>query len=219
MKRTLILISIIFLLLLSFSAVAAADNSTNAVVSEKTFNAIQTTLDNSNQSDIILLEGDYLGSGKPITIDKPVTIQSTGSGAKLNAQKNSQIFNIKSDNVVLKDLVLINGYGDTRSGYQYGGAIEASGNNLTIDGCNFISNYARYGGAVSAGGDNVAIINSRFSLNSAEYTGAAFELDRDNNYVDSCTFINNEGYHAGGDVAWVGDNGVLKVMLNTLQLH
>lgn len=208
MKKSLILISIIFLLFLGISAVSA-DNNTASVVGDKTFDAIQTALDNSNQSDTILLEGEYIGSGNVITVDKPITIQATGNGAKLNAQKNSQIFNIKSDNVVLKDLELIKGYGDTRKGHQYGGAIEASGDNLTVDNCNFISNSARYGGGIYSSGDNVEIINSRFSINTAEYTGAAFELDGNNNYVDGCIFINNEGYHAGGDVAWVGANGVL----------
>ena len=207
MKRILSVISIILILFLTFSAVQAADNET--AVNEKTFEAIQTAIDNSSQSSIIYLEGTYLGSGNAITIEKPVTIEGKYS-AVLDAKSGSQIFKIHADGVTLKNLNIINGVVDTPSGINYGGAINAEGNNLKIIDCNFSKSSARYGGAIYSLGENVSIINCRFSQNTAEYSGGAFELDGANNYVDNCIFTNNVGYHVGGDVAWVGINGVLK---------
>lgn len=209
MKKS-ILISLLLILFLSISAVAAADNVTSTVVSDKTFSAVQTAVDNANETDSFLLEGTYLGNGTAITINKPVTIEGAGNGAKLDAKSSSQIFKIKSDNVVLKNLVIVNGNPKDKAGNDYGGALYVTGDNLKIINCTFSSNSARYGGAVYSNGDNVSIIDCKFSNNYVDYTGAAFELDGNGNYVSGCTFTSNVGYHAGGDVAWVGLNGILE---------
>ena len=207
MKKIFSLISIILVLFLTFSAVQAADNDT--VVNDKTFEAIQTAIDSANENDTILLEGSYSGSGNPIVINKSVTVKSSGSDARLNANLKSQIFKIEADNVVLDNLAIFNGVSNAASGITYGGAINAEGNNLAILNCNFTSSSARYGGAVYCSGENVSIENCIFSKNTAEYSGGAFELDGDNNYVNNCIFNQNAGYHVGGDVAWVGNNGIL----------
>ena len=207
MKKIFSLISIILVLFLTFSAVQAADNDT--VVNDKTFEAIQTAIDSANENDTILLEGIYSGSGNPIVINKSVTVKSSGSDARLNANLKSQIFKIEADNVVLDNLAIFNGVSNAASGITYGGAINAGGNNLVILNCNFTSSSARYGGAVYCSGENVSIENCIFSRNTAEYSGGAFELDGNNNYVNNCIFNENAGYHVGGDVAWVGNNGIL----------
>ncbi len=207
MKKLFLTVSIILILFLGFAAVSAEDNKT--VVQDKTFDAIQTAIDNSTESSIIYLEGTYIGSGSTITIEKPVIIEGKDS-AVLDAKSSSQIFNIRADGVTLKNLNIINGVVNNPSGINYGGAINAEGDNLKIIGCNFSKSTARYGGALYSQGENVSIINCRFSQNTAEYSGGAFELDGANNYVDNCIFKENVGYHAGGEVAWVGINGILK---------
>lgn len=207
MKKLFLTVSIVLILFLSFAAVSAEDNET--AVQDKTFEAIQTSIDNSTQSATIYLEGTYLGSGSAITIEKPIVIEAK-DGAVLDAKSASQIFNIRADGVTLKNLNIINGVVNNPSGINYGGAINAEGDNLKIIGCNFSKSSARYGGAIYSTGENVSIINCRFTQNTAEYSGGAFELDGASNYVDNCIFTDNVGYHVGGDVAWVGIDGVLK---------
>ena len=207
MKKILSILSIILILFLTFSAVQATDNET--IVKDKTFEAIQTTIDNANENDTILLEGTYSGSGNPIVIDKPVTIKSAGDDVKLDANSKSQVFQIHADNVILNNLGIVNGVFKDTSGITYGGAINANGNNLNILNCNFTSSSARYGGAVYCSGNGVSIVNCQFSKNSAEYSGGAFELDGDYSYIDNCIFTDNVAYHVGGDVALVGNNGIL----------
>ena len=209
MKKSLILISIIFLLFLCISAVSAEDNDTLSV-SNDTFEAIQTTVDIANESSVIQLEGTYYGSGSPIKITKAITIEGTDKGAQLDAKSTSQIFKITADNVVLKNLVFTNGNPNTLSGQDFGGAINNDADNLQIINCSFTKNVARYGGAVYSTGSNVSIASCQFTSNSVDYTGAAIELDGDSNHVSDCNFISNVGGHAGGDVAWVGADGILE---------
>ena len=85
MKKILSIISIMLILFLTFSAVQAADNQT--VVKDKTFEAIQTTIDNADENDTLLLEGTYSGSGNPIIINKSLTIKSSGD-VKLDANSD-----------------------------------------------------------------------------------------------------------------------------------
>ena len=207
MKKILSAISIILILFLTFSAVQAADNQT--LTDEKTFEAIQTTIDNADENDTITLDGTYSGNGNPIVISKAVTIKSSGSDVKLDAKSKSQVFKIQADNVVLDNLVIVNGVFASDSGITYGGAINAEGNNLNILNCNFTSCSARYGGVIYCSGNNVSILNCQFSKGTAEYSGGAFELDGDNCRVDNCIFKDNVAYHVGGDIAIVGHNAAV----------
>lgn len=211
MKKIFIFL-ITLILFLSISAICAEDNSTSQlsqdIVEEKTFDAIQTSIDNAKESDTIVLDGTYYGSGNPISIDKPITIEGKTS-SRLDAKSSSQIFKINSDNVVLKNMVFANGVIDDIVSNNYGGAINSNGNNLKILNCNFTSNSASFGGALYSSGDNVSIGNCQFVNNKVDYTGGAFELDGDDNCVDGCIFKDNVAGHAGGAVAWVGDNGIL----------
>lgn len=210
MKKILVICSIIFILSLSFSCVQATDDvqeniSTQNTVSEKTFESIQYALNSSSDHDTIILEGIYEGSGKEIVIDKPITIRGSDGGAKLNAYSKSRIFNIQSSDVILENLVFINGYD-----YDEGGAIYNQANNVKINRCNFTSNNVNmYGAGLLSDGDNVSITNCIFTKNTAQYTGGAFQVNGNNNYAENCIFRSNTGGHVGGSVAWVGDNGIL----------
>ena len=208
------------MIFLSFSAVAASQNTTDDssgeqilsdvnAVENKTFEAVQTAIDNSNDSDTISLSGTYYGSGSQINITKPLTIEGTGDGARLNAGSLSRVFNVQADNVVLKNLIFSKGSANDMAGESSGGAITSEGDNLTIINCSFISNSAQFAGAIASEGNDVSIIDCNFSRNTAMYTGGAFQLNGDNNYVSNCNFRYNYGYHAGGAVAWVGANGIL----------
>ena len=219
MKKLMLIILALFILSLTISTLQATQvNLTDSCssqnsVSEKTFDAIQQTINDSAQSDTILLEGSYSGSGKAVTVDKSITLKGTGN-ARLNANSKSLILDVKADNVTIENIEFFNGYS-----YDNGGGIRIEGSNIRIINCNFTSNYVKmYGGGILSDGDNVSVVNCRFTKNTAEYTGGAMELDGDNNYVENCIFTNNIGGHVGGSIAWTGDNGVLKdsVFQNTV---
>ena len=213
MKSKMTLISLIFLAFFIISAVSAQDNSTlelsNTPVMEKTFDAIQTTIDNANESDTIILQGTYSGDSKPITINKAITLRGSGDGAKLNGRLTTQILNIKADNVVLENIAFVSGTANDRFDPSSGGAIYCYADNLKVISCNFTKNSAQYGGAIAAEGNNVSIANCVFTGNTALYTGGAFQLNGNDNDVSNCIFKDNLAYHAGGSVAWVGSNGIL----------
>ena len=199
---------LLFLLTLSTAQAIETNESDNLQdpVSGGTFDAIQDAVDNSAQSDTVVLEGLYIGSGEQVTIDKPITLKGNGN-AVLNAARKSRILDIKADDVVIENIAFSAGnFPDQNVGC--GGGIYIEGNNIRIVNCNFSSNYvALYGGGIYSIGDNISIINCSFTRNTALYTGGAMELDGDNNYVENCLFTNNYGGHVGGAVAWAGDNG------------
>ena len=213
MKTILTLISIIFLVFICISSVSAQDNATlklsDTPVNEKTFDAIQTTIDNANQSDTIILQGTYSGDSKPITVNKAITLKGTGEGAKLNGRLTTQILNIQADNVILENIAFVSGVANDRFDPSSGGAIYSDADNLKIINCNFTKNSAQYGGAIASEGNNVSIVNCIFAVNTAQYSGGAFQLNGDDNYVDNCIFKDNLAYHVGASVAWVGSNGIL----------
>ena len=208
-KKTLILFSILFVLFLALGVAQAqdinsTDDSAQISIDEKTFDAIQKGIDESNESDVIVLDGVYDGNGKSISVNKAITIKGDGDGAKLNANSKSRIFDINCDNVTLENLIFT--YGNDAN---YGGAIYNAANNLKIINCQFIGCEARYGGAVYSTGSNVSIADSQFTSNIAKSSGGALELDGADNYVDNCDFKLNIASHVGGAVAWVGENGIL----------
>ena len=213
MKKILLTITLIMILFLTFSSVQAADSNLNMssssqnVVDEKTFSAIQTTIDDSNPFDTVVLEGTYFpSSGKAINIDKPITIKGTGKGASLIGNSKDRTLNIYADNVTVENIIFA---GVSGTSTHQSGAIYATGHNLNIINCQFIANQAQYGAAIESEGNNVVIKNCQFSSNIADVSGGAVELIGDNNYLSDCVFENNYGGHVGGDISWVGNNGTL----------
>lgn len=206
MKKLILAVSIMIMFILTLSTAYAmeSDNSTlQDPVSGGTFEMVQDAVDNSAQSDTVVLEGVYTGSGEPLTIDKPLTLKGQGS-ASLNAVKQSRILDIKSDDVVIENIAFSSGKSDECGG------ILIEGSNIRIVNCSFSSNNGEYGGGILSSGDNVSIINCSFTKNQAQYTGGAIELDGDGGLVENCVFKNNYAGHVGGAVAWVGDNGILR---------
>ena len=210
-KWILTLFSIFCILFLTLGIASATDDnstlenfSSEHAVDEKTFEAIQDTVDNAGESDTIILDGNYSSSKIPVNVNKPVTIKGTGNGAKLDGNSKYGIFNIDSDNVILENIIFANGYADS------GGAIYADSHNLRIINCTFVNNNARlYDGAIFSAGDNVSIENCQFTGNLAQYTGGAIQIEGNDNYVNACNFEDNIGGHVGAAVAWVGLNGFL----------
>lgn len=131
--------------------------------SQNSFSDVQKLIDDSEENDTIQLNGTYYGQGNLIIVNKSLVIEGRGDGAILDAQMLSGIFYISSNNVILKNLKIINA--------------KAPYNFTNLNNYELISN----GAAIYWVGANGTLINSSFS--------------------------GNHGYGDGGIVAWEGHNG------------
>lgn len=194
------------------------------------FAQLNTTLQNAESNSTINLIQNYAYVGgsidknysNGIIIDKPITID--GNGHIIDGKNNARIFNIVSDNVILKNLKFKNGVFITNDEFEdsRGGAIYWKGNygsliNCTFENCNFKTNYVFYpnqeyyldfkGGAVYWSGNNNSIENCIFNginldrnLKNGICTtyGAALYLDSTNTTISSCEFLNCHSCGNGG---------------------
>ncbi|WP_458403981.1 right-handed parallel beta-helix repeat-containing protein [Methanobrevibacter sp.] len=125
-----------------------------------------------------------------VIINKPITID--GNGTYISGEDLYRIFNITSNNVVLKNITFINGSADN------GGAVYIEdGISLTVNDCSFSNNsVSGNGSGIYAGIDSTLNINgTTFSNNNASVGGAIYS----NNLVNifNSTFINNFAIDGG----------------------
>ncbi|WP_406533703.1 hypothetical protein [Methanobrevibacter sp.] len=132
-----------------------------------------------------------------IIIDKPdFTID--GQGHTINGAGLARIFNITTNNVILKNIKFMKG-----NATDNGGAIYWYGNNGTINNSSFANNQADNGGAIYWYAYNGTINNSQFTNNTAKSDGGAIYWQGTDGNISNCdinsTFINN-GATRGGAV-------------------
>ncbi len=173
------------------------------------FAALKSKIDNAPDNSIIKLENDYEQSGSAtgngIEIRKPITID--GQGKTIDAKGKIRFFYIKSNNVVLKNIVFINGFFGSTAG---GAAIWSNGHNTIIYNCTFMNNYARdIAGALYLKGANSVVSNCSFFDNYARDNGGAIRLYGDNSVVSNCSFANNSAGGDGGAILLSGSNSVV----------
>ena len=216
MKFKNMMIISMLVLLLSIGIVSASDNVTDdalplgdiqddnpvGVVKGSTFDDVQKAVDQSKKDDVVEIEGTFSAAKKPIVINKDLTIQASSKGATLDGKKQSQIFDIRTANVVLKDLFIIN---SADSAINFG----SDGKKLTIINCTFESNGGSNcddGGALFAIGEKATIINSTFKNNQAYYGGAIYGYSKFD--ISGCIFRNNNAKDEGGAVFSYSDVNV-----------
>ena len=173
------------------------------IVPDDSFSALNITIAN-NDGDVLNLTHNYkyyddfdftLIYG--MLIKRSITIN--GNGFILDARKKTRIFNITANNVILNNLVFING-----STNGYGGAVYSTSGyqNITFINSKFINNSATgNGGAANIYSDYNAFINTTFENNRITGTGStygsAINLVGDYSIIDGCIFKNHS---AGGTV-------------------
>ena len=130
--------------------ISVSDDSDDVIAdSEKTMTDLKNTIDNSQDSTIILSDDySYVDTDSSlkdgIEIRKSVTID--GQGHKIDANKKMRIFQVTSDaTVTFKNISFLNGWTEN---YGYGGAIWSNGGNVIAINCTFKNNSAYYGGAM-----------------------------------------------------------------------
>ncbi|WP_458454812.1 Ig-like domain-containing protein [Methanobrevibacter sp.] len=151
------------------------------------FTTLQNRIDNPDINELVL-DCDYVYSsvndgefkdGVGISRDNFVV---DGQGHTIDAKHLARIFDIEAENVTLKNINFINGFGKD------GGAV-LSNASITIENCTFINNSAGYnGGAVQVNG-NCTIEGSNFFNNSAVHAGGVHCTD--DAKVDHCNFVGN----------------------------
>lgn len=166
-----------------------------------TFADIQDSIENADEGDTIYLNNViYAGNGNAITIDKTLTID--GNGCTLDAQNQSQIFLINSNNVILKNIIFTNANATSGNG----GAISWMGNGGKLFDSNFTYNEANLGGAIFWSGLDGFISNCNFMYNVASIKGGAIYVDKDLT-IEHSIFLENK---ARLDDIFAEDDGELK---------
>ena len=142
------------------------------------FAELKSLVKNTSSGKTLKLEKDYINydAGSAIAISDGITID--GQGHSIDADKNSYIFNVKKDTVVLKNINFINSYTTYHSAI-YG--------RCTIINCTFTNCSTKYAGLDVGGGAirNANAYNCTFTNCDADgYGGAIYHGNAYN-----CTFI------------------------------
>lgn len=169
------------------------------------FMALDRTIKNAPGSEIKLTQ-DYAYNEScdseltwGITISKSLTID--GNGKTIDANGKARIFNVEPNcKLILKNLIIVNGYSDGD-----GGAIYVNNANLTVTNCYFNNNKAVTGGAIYAYDSNVVLTHSRFLKNHAEDTGGCIIARKTN--VDVLNNVFEDNHAAGGGSLMLLANG------------
>ena len=226
MKYKKIIMISILLLILSVTAVSAADFDSNYVTessdvdgslnsddsflgsskiqdeddSTGTFDDLQIEINNAPTGSVLNLTRDYNGAyGSRIQFNKDLTIDGQGHALDcLNTECTA--FYSSSGNITLMNLIIINGHNDDNYN---GGAIHIEGSaQYTIINCTLNNNWADdYGGAIYNGVDKpLTIINSSFNNNEADdYHGGAICSVGDV-YLENSMFESNSANIYGGAI-------------------
>lgn len=159
--RKMLIVSVIILIYINLSFVCADENVTDfneSFANNNSFKDIQSLINEADDNDTIILNGNYYGNGSQINVNKSVIIEGINN-ATLDARGLSGIFNIQSTNVVIKNLKFINGNLE-----DHGAAIQWVGNNGTLINSVFYNNTGYYNESDSIiwTGTEGIIINSTF---------------------------------------------------------
>ena len=245
---------------MAVSAVNAADNVTNNIVSIEItddvgdvenneeileasnihYSAFFTTLADeiSNADGELNLTRNYIYGGEysidgskyeeGITIKKTIVIN--GNGHTISGNNQVRVFDIKSNNVVLKNICFVdcsskNDGGAIRwSGYfgtmdncafvncsasERGGSVYYISSRYVLSNCTFVNSNAKIGGAVDWFGSYGSLSNCDFEDCSATEKGGAIYWFGDKGRVSDCSFTDCSSKNYGGAVYWAGTNGTL----------
>ena len=201
--------------LFSISAASAHDNTTNDIgICDDQTNQVTLEIDEIGNFTDLNNEISKITAGGNYTLKKDYTyspndsdyvnginitndnIVIDGNGHTINGAGKARIFNILSNNVILKNINFINGHSSENGGAIY---VENAISNCKIN-STFINNSAYNGGAIYFNGAITnATINGHFEGNTAERAGGAIYVkgtSRNNTFA--CEFYNNTANKASG---------------------
>ncbi len=168
---------------ISYTSSTRISSGTRIIVFGNTFEDIQGAIDYAKDGDEILVCSAN-GNGSQIIVNKSVTIKGFQNTSILDAKGLSRIFCILSDNVVIENLKLTNGFQDDRKLLSSpDGSIPMLRNDSSMD-----SNLLGRGGAIKWVGSNGTLIDCTLSDNIFKDDGLAYSED-------------------GKVISWIGENG------------
>ncbi|MDL2247037.1 DUF11 domain-containing protein, partial [Methanobrevibacter sp. OttesenSCG-928-K11] len=209
MKIYLSISLIFFVLLMSISTISATDynvsgNYTN--ISEAINNAGNG--DTINLIDNIQYEGSGFTNGIVISGKNNITIDGNGytiNGTSLTGDMTRIFHIINSNNIVIKNINLVNGYIDFSRGDSKGGAIYNEGVNTTLTDVNISYCEASDAGAIYNTGVNFLINGTcTISDNYAFSKGGAIFNTADNFTIDGNNYIINNVAGSNGGAIYNG---------------
>ena len=159
-----------------------------------------------NDYDYVLIQSNGVGTPNSAIIlnKKGITISSEGN-VTFDAKGGNFHFEVTGDNVLIEKITFRN-FNFTSNG----GAIQWTGNNGTLQNCNFINNTAYAGGGIYWNGNNGTVSNSNFTNNKGNSNGGGgIFWDKANGNLIGSTFTGNTAGNYGGGVRWIGANGNL----------
>ena len=188
---------------------ASGDDVSNDVLKDndvewKTFTELQQLIDDAEENSVIDLEYNYYYDegfeNYGVEINKNLTIN--GNYHALNGGEEHGILLLYGDEIVINELLIINGY-DSGPG---AGAYVTS-DVAVFNYCGFINNKATdgNGGAVYTNGGTIGFFNCLFENNTAAGSGGAIYARNYLTYIDGCEFINNDVYDDGGAINTDGE--------------
>jgi len=191
-------------------------------------NAVEMASKAEKNHNIIIMEGTYPVSD--IEIMTPLNITGEGE-VVLDANHEGLIFNVNTDDAVIKNLKLINGRNknggainatgkltlanvtfENNNATSYGGAVYSTGS-LMISDSKFIQNVATTGGgAIYDIKDSVTITGSEFAGNSANGGGATYI--KINSTISDTVFTDNKASSLGGSVYITGNTRITNTSIS-----
>ena len=224
LKKTIWILSIIIVGLLSVSMISAIDNTTidtncigdaeteNQVILTQTndtvgdFNELSELVENTGEGNTLKLDKDYKNTdrSKAIQIDKSMTVD--GQGHFIDANHYSEIFFINATDVTLKNIKFIN----SDSKYNNGGAIEFVPNSVfVVENSSFANCSAELGGAIYVGANSTLIISdSNFTNCFADSGGAIYFETGSSSSITNSNFTSNAARIMGGSLLAKGGNSL-----------
>ena len=164
---------------------------------------------NENAYGTLSLDKDYsyFSGDSAIQISNPIVIN--GNGFTLDGGNQVRIFSILAQDVVLNDLIFVNGNNTS------GGAIRVDAQYCTISNSHFEKNDAYYGGAVYVKGHGCIINNTEFKDNEAYLRGGALYMSdvivtvENSNFTSNHVQVIGSGGIGGGAIFVAAINGSL----------
>ena len=189
-KSKLLCLLLVFVLLLSVSAVAANETTTQSSFKEVSADPVSVSVESNNEILGISNSEESLGA-----TDNNEILCATDGGTFRELQDKINA----ADGV----LVLENDYKNSDNFNQNGISISKS---LTIDGNGYTIDALGKGRIFQVTASNVILKNINFI--NGEYSGGAILWNGVNGTLSGCSFVNNSGYN-GGAVYWSGNGGTL----------
>ncbi len=189
------------------------DNENTINITSKTFSELRNEIKSAEEgSTLFLLTDCSCESGfsyDGIGIQKQLTID--GNGHTINGKNTARAFFIDANNVVLKNIIFINGNSEGHGG----GTLLIRASNTVIENCTFKNSKDNYGGAIYINDkskiDGTAVTgtkinNCNFESNTAKKSGGAIYAYSKGNTITNSKFTNNKASELGGAVHIVEHN-------------